>query len=140
MIGDFALHVSGSILVVLLVGVLAALGFSFPAARGALDRHGWPFALLAVIVAAGLGWLILLAIGDDTYFAPDHVSRWDFAARNDGTPIVVSAIVLGLLSIIALATAAWSTGSTHLRRFAMPAGALASAAILVAAFKLTVGH
>lgn len=129
------------VLIVLLLGGLAALGLSIPAARGALDRHGSPFALLAVVIAAGLGWLVLYASGDDSYFAPDHVSRWEYVTRN-GSPAVavVVSVVLALASIVALAAAARSRRHARLRRLVLPAAALASFAIVVAAVALTVGH
>jgi hypothetical protein len=140
MTGDIADDVTLLVLIALMVGGLASLALSLPAAYGALDRHGWPFALLAVSVAAGVGWLILFAAGEDTYFAPDHVSRWEYAARNGRSPTVVAAIVLAIVSIVSLVTAARSTRIARLRRFTMPVAALAIVAIITAAIAPGTGH
>ena len=55
-------------------------------ARDRLPLHGWIYRSLygvaALVIAAGFGFLAFLATRRDSYFTPDVVSRWEYAARN----------------------------------------------------------
>lgn len=128
-------------LVLLLVGGLAATALSLRAARGALDRYRWPYVSLAVMLVVGLGWLSLLAVEDDPYYEPDDVSRWGHAAKSGQSPVVVvAAFVIALAAIVALLLGARSPSRARLRRLVMPATALACAALVLAALALSIGH
>lgn len=140
MLSDLAADVAGPVLVALLVGGLAALGLSLRVAPAALDRYAWLYAALAVIVAAGLGWLVLYATGEDTYYTPGDVSRWDHTTRSGSSLVVVAAIAIALASIIALVLCACSASRVLLRRIVMPATALACVTLVVASVALTIGH
>lgn len=128
------------ILVALLVEGLAALGLVVPPLWRTVDRRRWPYALLAVTYAVGLAWLVVYAAGDDSYFAPDEVSRWEYAARNDRSTAVALAAVVTLAGVVVLAIAATSARHSRLRRLVVPSAVLAPFSIVVAAFVLSVGH
>lgn len=144
---EFATDVRGPVLIVLLGAVLVALVLSRSVAQARLARHRWLYGLFALPVAAGLGWLLLYAAGNDPYYHPVTVSRWEHASRNGLTSsvvispfFVVFAVAISLVSITGLLVVASSAGHARLRRVVMPVVALAYAALVVAYFPLTGGH
>jgi hypothetical protein len=140
MLSDLAGHLALPVLVVLLLGGLAALFLSWPSARGKLDRSGWLAPALAALVAAALGWLYLYAIGEDSYYRLRDVSRWDHATRDAGHGVVIVLFAIPIIGLGALLFAACSPSDSILRRLAMPVAAFAFAAIVVEWFLLTSGH
>jgi hypothetical protein len=113
--------------------------------RPALDGHGRPYAALATVVSAGLGWLILCAAGEDPYYEPDDLSRWDHATKNGlslplSPVLVVAATVIAPVSIVALVHGARSSTRARTRRLVMLTTASACLALIVAWLPLTTGH
>ena len=106
--------------------------------------YGWIYRSLygvaALVIAAGFGSLALYATGRDNYFAPDVVSRWEYAARNGKTPDIVAAFVIALFAVIALALAARSKASTRLCVFAALVAMVAVASWFIALAALALGH
>ena len=106
--------------------------------------HGWIYRSLygvaAFVIAAGFGFLALYATGRDNYFTPDVVSRWEYAARNDKTPVIVAAFAIAFFAVVALALAARSKASTGLRVVAALMAVVAVALWFIALLTLTVGH
>ena len=91
---------------------------------------------LSVALAATMGfealWLVLLARQRDTYFDPDHVTRWEFAGQSGNQWFVVVAIIA--------AGAAGAGLLIGIRRVAAGAAAISLVVVLMASFVLTVGH
>ena len=106
--------------------------------------YGWIYRSLygvtALVIAAGFGFLAFLATGQDNYFAPDEVSRWEYAARNGKTPDVVAAFVIAFFAVVVLALAARSRASTGLRVLAALMAVVAVVSWFYALLVLTVGH
>lgn len=123
----------------LLVEGLAALGLVVPSVRRAVELRGWPYTLLATTYSVGLVWLVVYAAGDDSYFAPDQVSRWEYASRNGRSWVVVLAVVVTLVSVF-LSVASRSTRRSRLRRLVVPSAVIAPFSIIAAAVALTEGH
>ncbi len=96
------------------------------------------YGVVACLIAAGLGYLVLYATGDDPYFAPDHRSRWDFAAGGQG--VVVGAFAVALLAVVVLAFAARSGSSVLLRVVAALMTVIGFVSLLVTWLFLTTGH
>ena len=111
-------------------------------ARSAL--YGWMYRSLsgvaALVIAGGFGFLALYATGQDNYFAPDEVTRWDYAARNGKTPDVVAAFVIAFFAVVALALAARSKASTRVRVFAALTAVVAVVSWFIALAALALGH
>ena len=113
-------------------------------ARDRSPLYGWIcrslYGAAALVVAAGFGFLALIATGEDSYFAPDEVSRWDYAARNGQTPDVVAAFAIAFSAVVVLALAARSRASTGLRVFAALTAVVAVVSWLFAFVALVAGH
>ena len=60
------------------------------------------FVALALLVAAGVVWLLAQAAEPDTYYLPSDVTRWEHARRGDGWILFVVSIALGVASIVGL--------------------------------------
>jgi hypothetical protein len=130
--GDLAGDITVPVVLLLAVAGAAALGLSFSPA--AVQGRRWVAPSLAAAVAAGCVWLVLYAIGDDTYYAPGDVSRWEHASDTGLAFVVVAALVIALASIVAL------LGAPSRTRIAMAATAVACGALIVAAFLIGIGH
>ncbi len=106
--------------------------------------HGWIYRSLygvaALVIAAGFGFLAFLATGQDKYFTPDEVSRWDYAARNGQTPDVVAAFAIAFFAVVVLALATRSGASTGLRVFAVLTAVVAVVSWFFAFVALVAGH
>jgi hypothetical protein len=91
------------------------------------------------LLALGIAWTVSYARGEDEYFLPQHVTRWDFAGRDGHQWVVVVALLVGVASVGALVL-----GAATRRRGALRlgyAGTAVSAILLFAsAFVLSVGH
>jgi hypothetical protein len=99
----------------------------------------WLNGALAAALVAETVWLVLLAAGRDTYFDPEHVTRWEFAGRDGNQWFVVLAIVAAAVTTVGL-VAAFVTQKRWIRRAASAATTIVCVLILVASFVLTVGH
>ena len=64
------------------------------------------FVALALLVAAGVVWLLAHAAETDTYYQSGDVSRWEHARRWNAWIVFVAAIALGIASIAGLVVCA----------------------------------
>jgi uncharacterized membrane protein len=99
----------------------------------------WLTVALAAALALQALDLVVLARQRDPYFDPDHVTYWEFAARDDREPIVVVAIAAALATSAGLVVAIVSA-NRRLRRVSAGFGAIAFVSVLLGGFALTVGH
>jgi hypothetical protein len=59
------------------------------------------FFVLALVVAAGVVWLLVYAAEPDTYYS-SGVTRWEHARRSDAWILFVVSIALGVASVVGL--------------------------------------
>jgi hypothetical protein len=99
----------------------------------------WPAWVLAAVLALEVAWLVVYARGEDTYFFPQHVTRWDFAGRDGNQWIVVAACAV---AAVAAALLVWGAAKRkgHALRLGYAGTAASSVLLFVATFVLTVGH
>jgi hypothetical protein len=118
----------------LLAGFVVALGLAV-----APSAPPWLTGGLAAALAFEVVWLVLYARGRDTYFDPDHVTRWEFAARDGNHWMVVVAIVAATATAIGLV---WGIVSRRrwIRHFASAATTISIVLLQLASFVLSVGH
>jgi hypothetical protein len=126
--------VAAAALIVFSVGALAG---AILAARSPATT--WPAWILAVVLGLELVWIVLYARGEDTYFFPDHVTRWEFAGRDGHQWIVVAAAVV---AGAALVTLLWGAGRRKVAVLRAGYGGVAVSSLLLfaATFVLSVGH
>ena len=94
---------------------------------------------LAVFLAIALAGLVRYAAGEDAYYSPGDVSRWEHADRWGKTPVVVAAMAISAATILGLLISTFSPGA-RLRRLALAATALSCVTLVAAWVVLTAGH
>lgn len=93
----------------------------------------------AVLVAAGVAWLLRYAGSEDTYYSPGDVSRWDHARKDNAYLFAVAAVGLGVASVIGLLANAVSK-TTRFAAAVLVLTVLALCSLPVAYVALTLGH
>jgi hypothetical protein len=100
------------------------------------------YAVLGLVFAAGVVYLGLYAAGDDSYYYPTAVSRWDHASHwgAGATALVVAGLVLASAAALACLARGFLP-----RRFAValpvvPTIAAYCVALVMAWYPLTGGH
>lgn len=124
----------------LLVGLLASVALAFPAAVGAVSRANWLYWSFAGLLGLASVWLWGYAAGDDRYYGPSSVSRWEFAARNDREPVVVVGAALAVVAVVVLVLAATRGPDSRWKRTGIGLAALGIAGVLAAWVSLSAGH
>lgn len=97
------------------------------------------YAVTALVLGAGLAWLVLYASGNDGYYGYSDVSRWEHAGRGGAATLVAVIFAFVGATIIGLLLAAPSWGA-RLRRFVVPAAAVSPLLLLAGMLFLSVGH
>jgi hypothetical protein len=120
--------------VLLVAGFVVALGLAV-----APNAPRWLSGALAAVLAFEVVWLVLYARGEDTYFAPDHVTRWEFAGRDGNQWFVVVAVVAATAALPGQVVGIVSS-RRWIRHVASAATTITFVLVLIASFVLSVGH
>ena len=97
------------------------------------------YIVTALVLGAGLAWLVLYAAGNDGYYRNSDVSRWEHASKGSAATLVVVTLAVVGATTIGLLLAALSPAA-RLRRLVWPAAAASPLLLLAAMLFLSIGH
>lgn len=97
------------------------------------------YAMTALVLGAGLAWVVVYAFGQDGYYGNGDVSRWEHASRGGGATIVLVLLALVGATVVGLLFAGLTPGA-RLRPLVVPAAALSPLLLLAAMLFLSIGH
>ena len=124
------------IIVAVMLGLLASVGLTVPAAAGAVTRVSWLYWTMVAVMGAGLLAIWGLAAGDDS----SHGTRWDFVVERGGKGLFIGGVAAGVIALAVLGTAIVRGTPSHWRRPAMGVAVLGFIGILTAWVTLMVGR
>jgi hypothetical protein len=121
-------------LIVFIVGALAGCILAMRSRTSVWA--GW---VLAGLLTIEVAWLLRYSRTDDTYFFPQHVTRWGFAGRDGNQWVVVAAC---LVAAVAVSLLVWGAARRQGDALRLGYGGTAVSSLLLfgAVWVMSVGH